>query len=104
MKKKFLIWLCKNWKKNKDTDYVQTWYYMPQKRWLRNLLQWICGKTHHEPSDTEWGYGGGNYADGWCRWCNKMFQVPKESVYFKHREARGLMNLVGREFSDINLE
>ena len=37
---------------------------------------WLCGVlTGHEISKTEWGYGGGKYADVNCRWCDKMFQV-----------------------------
>ena len=40
-------------------------------------LQCLCGRlTGHEPSKTEWGYGGGRYVDRWCRWCNLQIQVP----------------------------
>jgi hypothetical protein len=95
MKVRFLIWLTKGLKKNKDKDYVQTWYYMPKRKWFpwtRRLLQFFCGIIGgHELSKTEWGYGGGEYADAWCRWCDQMFEVPKESVYFKSKNARNLI-------------
>ena len=83
----------------------QTWYLMPP-RWnwkkkipnglgvygqpvfkdadsfwypLRLLLQKLCGwMTGHELSKTEWGYGGGNVVDRNCRWCDKLFEVPKQ--------------------------
>lgn len=44
---------------------------------LYNALRWTCGKlTGHHVSKTEWGYGGGGYADVWCRWCNQIGQIP----------------------------
>ena len=104
-KHKFLIWLSKNWKKNKNKDYPQTWYYMPP-RWskkknlndkaeyhiigypLRRLLEFLCGFFGgHELSKTEWGYGGGRFADRHCRWCDKTIRVPKESIYFQFKES-----------------
>jgi len=102
MKSKILIWLSKNWKKNKDTDYPQTWNYLPRaKRFpkTRKLLQWLCGVFGgHELSKTEWGYGGGDYADRHCRWCDKLIKVPKESIYFEFKECdpRSLMKEVGK--------
>ena len=98
MKTKFLSWLSKNWNKNKDSNYPQTWYYMPKRRrfpWARRILQCACGIFGgHELSNTEWGYGGGDYADRWCRWCDKMIVVPKESIYFQFRDsnAKDLMS------------
>lgn len=65
-------------------EYPQTWYYMPKRRGLvrrglRAALQWLCGKWGgHELSETEWGYGGGERVDRWCRWCDTRIQVPKE--------------------------
>lgn len=45
--------------------------------WMRPLLQKICGwMTGHEPSRTEWGYGGGKFVDRNCRWCDQLLQVP----------------------------
>lgn len=45
--------------------------------WLRPLLQWFCGLvTGHEPSKTEWGYGGGKFVDRNCRWCDYRIKVP----------------------------
>ena len=41
-------------------------------------MEWLCGfLTGHELSETEWGYGGGNYVDRHCRWCDRHFQIPK---------------------------
>lgn len=89
MKSKILSFISKNWKKNKDKDYPQTWYYMPKKyRRIRVFLQWFCGICGgHELSNTEWGYGGGEYADRWCRWCDKKIQVPKESIRFSFKDS-----------------
>ncbi len=40
---------------------------------LYKIMQSTCGNiTGHVPSKTEWGYSGGEYADTWCRWCNKI--------------------------------
>lgn len=122
MKSKFLLWLSENWKKNQGTNYPQTWYYMPP-RWsrkakylnsnkvkhhligypLRRFLEFLCGLFGgHELSKTEWGYGGGLYADRWCRWCDKLIQVPKESIYFQFKDSdpMGLMKNVGLNVED----
>lgn len=115
MKRKFLIWLTKNWAKNKGDEYPQTWYYMPplwRKHKLgdpvkkhpigypaRKGLQFICGILGgHELSKTEWGYGGGQFADRHCRWCDKLVRVPKESIYFQFKDSdpRSLMKDVGK--------
>ena len=109
MKLKLLIWLSHNWKKNKGTDYPQTWYYMPKRKhfpWTYSLLQFFCGVFGgHELSKTEWGYCGGKYADRWCRWCNKLIQVPKESIYFQFKNndynPKQLMSDVGKEFKEV---
>ncbi len=59
-------------------EYPQTWYYMPRNRWLRGKLQALCGKfIGHEGSKTEWGYGGGDFVDNNCRWCDFVVKVPK---------------------------
>jgi len=96
-KTKILTGLSKGWRKNKGKDYPQTWYYMP-KRWrkIRTIIQWFCECTGHELSKTEWGYGGGDYADRWCRWCDKMIPVHKESVRFSFKDTnvKDLMNIV----------
>src|SRR5208283_2278439 len=45
--------------------------------WLRPLVQWACGLVSgHEPSRTEWGYGGGKFVDRNCRWCDHRIKVP----------------------------
>ena len=99
MKAKLLIWLCKNWKKNKGKDYPQTGGYIVhfKQLWLEVFLQWLCNLCGgHELSKTEWSYGGEKYADRWCRWCGKLIRVPKESIYFQFKESdpKPLMNKV----------
>ena len=88
----------KNHTSSANREYPQTWYLMPKKRnhpRLRCLIQQMCGfLTGHELSKTEWGYGGGKYADRWCRWCDKMIRVPHESLYFQFDNARSLVSLV----------
>ena len=100
-KNRLLIKLSKNWYKNKGKDYSQTWYYMPKKfRNLRKIIQCICGLWDgHELSNTEWGYGGGQYADRWCRWCDKRIKVPKDSIRFNFKDSpvKTLMDKVGVE-------
>ncbi len=66
-------------------DYPQTWYYMPYWKPMKRLIQWICGVVGgHEKSKTEWGYGGGEYVDNWCRWCNKVIRVSISETRFRH--------------------
>ncbi len=65
-------------------DYPQSWYYMPHWKWLRTPLQFLCGLRGHEPSKTEWGYGGGGKVDTWCRWCNHVSQVPISEARFRY--------------------
>lgn len=76
-------------------EYPQLWYCMPQNTKATKVLQWICGITGHELSAIEWGYGGGDYADRWCRWCNKRISVPKTSVQFQFPGSRERMRGVG---------
>jgi len=77
-------------------QYPQTWWmkkYIPLnlcRRWiiykgkcLHNPLYYIltslCGLlTGHEKSATEYGYGGGDYIDRNCRWCDKVILEPIE--------------------------
>jgi hypothetical protein len=104
MKAQTLSWIAKRWGKDEDSDYPQTWYHMPKRKrfpWTRAFLQFLCGLLGgHELSKTEWGYGGGDYADRWCRWCDKMIQVPRESIYFQFKDSehspREIMNMVGK--------
>jgi len=97
----FLPFVIIKYRKNPPEDYLnkllypQSWYFMPHNK-LTKIIQFFCGILGgHEQSKTEWGYGGGEYADTWCRWCNKMFQVPKTSVYFTNPTSRELMKMVG---------
>lgn len=92
-----LPWIARlhpsNWKKDR-WKYPQLWWvtlrWFP--RWNKRLkkigkyehskrlhvIQWMCGcATGHEMSETEWGYGGGNFVDRNCRWCDKGFKIPK---------------------------
>lgn len=90
-----------------DRKYPQTWPYVVYKpRWLRSFLRWLCGVFKHELSKTEWGYGGGQYVDRWCRWCGKLIQVPKESVYFQFPHAKkfmGVLTAVNPEKALVNI-
>ena len=89
--------------------YFQTWNKVTRVKKLPfvgecayKFLQWLCEKTTgHEASRTEWGYGGGDFADCWCRWCNQHIQVQKTVIMFKHKDvnAKSQMDLVG---TDIN--
>lgn len=74
--------------------YIQTWQYVARLNrhlpWIARLIQWLCGLRGHEISKTEHGYGGGKYADCWCRWCNKHLQIPKAESPFA-QEFGGLV-------------
>lgn len=82
--------------------YFQTWHKVSRLRkipvigkYLYVFCQWLCGKVlKHEPSKTEWGYGGGEFADSWCRWCNKHIEIPKSVIMFSHKEALPLLKQV----------
>lgn len=76
--------------------YIQTWMYANKlRRWgfptVVKIIQGICGIRGHELSKTEWGYRGGEYADRWCRWCNKHIVVPRDSIRFAFKENAFLM-------------
>ena len=80
-------------------NYYQTWNYWTKVRrwkiigpWLYRVGQWICGKCiGHEPSKTEWGYGGGDFADVWCRWCNQPGRIAKEELMARFSESREII-------------
>jgi len=79
-------------------QYPQLWYCMPSNKLSRKVLQFLCGLLGgHELSETEWGYGGGRAADRWCRWCDKLVKVPRESILFEWKEAKEMMRMVGEE-------
>ena len=63
---------------------------------IKWLIQFLCGLRGHS-YDGDWGYGGGDFADVWCRHCNYFTQVHKTSIWFKSREAKSLMEMVGKE-------
>ena len=91
-------------KKAKEKEmkgYFQTWMYVSKisktpfvgiclAKTIQKLCSSVCG---HEPSKTEWGYGGGEYADRWCRWCNKLMKVKKEII---HQEFAGSFHQMKR--------
>ena len=62
--------------------YFQTWHRVVGLRRYRlailiGPIQFLCKIiSGHQLSETEWGYGGGQTFDRWCRWCNKKFSVP----------------------------
>jgi hypothetical protein len=80
-----------------EKPYRQTWHLVARRsKPTRKILQFLCGLIiRHELSETEWGYGGGESADRWCRWCNKMFSVPKDSIRFQFKETSDFMDTVG---------
>lgn len=88
--------------------YFQTWTWVSRIRdikfignFLAKTIQTLCGFIcGHEPSITEWGYGGGDYADSWCRWCNKLIPVPKEELLTRFPGSGKLMNMVGKKIDD----
>lgn len=126
----FFLWVLpyvarfhpKNWNRRRFR-YPQLWYCMP-KRWVelkdefyengnrklrrakpRIVLEHICGfLTGHELSATETGYGGGQYIDKNCRWCDKAIQVPLSECDVSP-QLGDLMGMVGKEIEpDADLE
>ena len=97
MKTRLLVWFSRKLKKNKGRqEYPQTWFYMPIKfRGFREIIQCLCGLWGgHELSETEWGYGGGDFVERQCRWCDAVVKVPKESVRFISKDAADFMGLI----------
>ena len=81
--------------------YIQTFKWNSELRrhceWCAMFWQWVCGKFGHEPSKTEWGYGGGDTADTWCRWCNKFMQIPKTELLFRlDKDKRKILDIVDK--------
>lgn len=77
-----LAWCLESCRLHPNRAYPQLWYWVSRfhrDRWplLRHLIEWLCQHTiGHEWSATEWGYGGGQMMDRWCRWCGKRIEVP----------------------------
>jgi len=99
LKSKLLTLVAKPFARNEQQrEYPQLWYCVCRIRpkFLIKIIQFVCGLTGHELSKTEWGYGGGKYADRWCRWCNKRVRVPKDSLYFQFDKniVRNLMKML----------
>lgn len=87
--------------------YFQTWMYVSKinrvpiiGKFVAKAIQFGCGIRGHELSKTEWGYGGGEYADCWCRWCNTLIRVHKSVVQFTNKDSIRLMKQVGTDLSD----
>ena len=103
-------WVFSFHHKNQDNDYIQGWYCWPKwtHRWLhcprwtglgarRNPIYtirlWVCGLLiGHQLSKTEWGYGGGQFIDGHCRWCDKLFAVTYEEARFVYPSFNEMRN------------
>jgi len=87
----FLVWAAKFTRQNRAIPhrqlYPQLWDCWPKWTSRKNPLVFairvrICGwLTGHEISKTEWGYGGGKYADMNCRWCDKTIRVPVADTF-----------------------
>lgn len=44
---------------------------------VRKQAKWLCGHiTNHVSNPTEHGYGGGQFCDHWCIYCDGQFQIP----------------------------
>lgn len=76
--------------------YLQTWGAAARTqnipivgKYLYSAIRSTCGKlTGHRPSKTEWGYGGGDYGDVWCRWCNQIGRIPRSELADRFEHAR----------------
>jgi len=66
---------------------------------LKLCIQKICGIKGHQ-FDGDWGYSSGDYADVWCRHCDKFSQVPKTSIWFRDKESKDTMSQVGGVLND----
>jgi len=84
MKKYIPLNLCRRWFVYKGKCYSNPLYY---------VLTSLCGLlTGHEKSVTEHGYGGGDFIDCNCRWCDKVILEPiEESQWAKEGELRNLI-------------
>lgn len=82
------------------SDYIQTWAIAARinrkHKWRGLIIKFLCWLlTGHELSKTEWGYGGGDKVDRWCRWCNKHFIVDANAFWFENdtfKEFSGLID------------
>ena len=82
------------------SDYPQTWYFVSGRgSRIAGFVEWACNliTKGHELSETEWGYSGGEFADCYCRWCNKKIRVSKSVIQFKFKDSAWLMDDVGKE-------
>lgn len=80
-------------------SYPQTWALVSRisrkSKWRGSIIRFLCWLlTGHELSKTEWGYGGGNKVDRWCRWCNKHFMVDSDAFWFESEKFREFGHLV----------
>ena len=79
-----------------ENGYFQSWAFIVRLermpvigKYVGNVAKWLCGKlTRHQPSKTEWGYGGGDFGDVWCRWCNQAGQIPRAELADRYANAR----------------
>ena len=81
--------------------YLQTWMYASRIRRkhprLLQTIQGICAVvTGHTPSKTEWGYGGGDTVDSWCRWCNAFLHIPASEALTLFPDMVGRLDELGQ--------
>lgn len=58
---------------------------MKYRQAIKRLKQFLCLKMiGHKPNTYEWGYGGHGKVDVWCKYCDKMFQIPIEEARFRY--------------------
>lgn len=60
-------------------------------------FSWLCGKLTGHPPGPDWGYGGGAYADSWCRWCDRMTQIPSAKLDGYPDARKHMWGIVGHD-------
>lgn len=70
-------------------------------KYIKSVLQFLCGKLCGHCYDADWGYGGEETIDVWCRYCNYYTQLQKTSIWFRNKESRKLMDQVGKSFDQF---
>lgn len=56
---------------------IRTWQWFPPGKLRSKIAQALCALTIGHQDSGDKGYNGGEFEDRWCRWCNRMYQIPK---------------------------
>ena len=68
-----------------------------RKSFLRKFVQWLCGKiTGHRPGK-DWGWGFGDTADAWCKYCDKMCSIPKADLKKYEGARKQIYEMTGKD-------